>query len=168
MKITVVPAQVTTVEDRIAGNISMSQLTLLALPIFLGGGLFIMLPPVMHSAIYKIILVCLIFVLCAVLSIRIKGKIILFWLATILRYNARPRYYVYDRRSMSGRIQQSSGLDMEFEDEPVTVSEEVKRVLSLSTAEVVELERIMTDPAANLSFVANKKGGLYARITEVK
>ena len=41
MRTTVVPAQVTTVEDKIAGNLGLSQLLLLTLPVFGGSALFL-------------------------------------------------------------------------------------------------------------------------------
>jgi hypothetical protein len=74
MKITVVPAQVTTVEDKIMGSLSLSQLMILLLPVFIGAALFVILPPAMGSALYKYILIGILAVICMILSIRIKGK----------------------------------------------------------------------------------------------
>lgn len=56
------------------------------------------------------------------------------------------------------------------EDEQEVVVAERKSArtsLSLSIAEVMKLEHIMDNPAANLSF-ETRKGGLYVRITEIK
>ena len=41
MKMTVVPAQVTTVEDRIIGNLGFSQILLLIVPVFAAAGIFL-------------------------------------------------------------------------------------------------------------------------------
>ena len=86
MKITVVPAQVTTVEDRIVGNLGFSQMLLLIVPVFVGAGLFAVLPPAMGGASYKYVIMAIIAFFCALLAIRIRGKILAAWLVTILRY----------------------------------------------------------------------------------
>lgn len=70
MKTTIVPAQITTVEDTIAGNLSLNQILLLASPVFLDSALFVVLPPFYHAAAYKIILLIAIAVLCALMSTR--------------------------------------------------------------------------------------------------
>ena len=77
MKVTIVPAQVTTVEDRIAGNLGLSQLLLLTTPVFSGSLLYVVLPPVFHGAIYKLVLIVALFIICSLMAIRIKGKILL-------------------------------------------------------------------------------------------
>ena len=168
MKVTVVPAQVTTIEDKIAGNLGPSQLALLAAPVFGGSVLYMLLPPMLHDAIYKLVTIGLLFLACGLLAIRIKGKIVLLWLVTLLRYNLRPRFYVYDKRSLRGRENSHDDPVAELEDEPVATTHKVRKALSLSTAEVAELERLIENPAANLSFTASKKGKLYVRITEVR
>jgi len=166
MKVTVVPAQVTTVEDRIAGNLGLSQLLLLAVPVFGSSALYIILPPIMHGAAYKYAVMLLSLLICSLLAIRIKGKILLFWLAIILRYNLRPRFYVFNKLSLHGREQYDHAVIVN-EDEFSEVLKVAKKPLSLSTAEVVKLEGLLDNPDANLSF-ENRKGGLYVRITEIK
>src|SRR5947209_20569411 len=98
MKVTVVPAQVTTVEDRIVGSLGLSQILLLATPVFGGTMLYAILPPNFHSAIYKLIVIALLFATCGLMAIRIRGKILLLWLIVMLRYNLRPRYFVFNKR----------------------------------------------------------------------
>ena len=73
MKVTVVPAQVTTVEDRISGNLSMSQIALFAIPIFCGSLLYAVLPPSMEVSLYKLIAIGILSLLSCQLAIRIKG-----------------------------------------------------------------------------------------------
>jgi hypothetical protein len=166
MKVTVVPAQITTVEDRIAGSLGLSQLLLLSCPVFSSSVIYIILPPILHGAAYKYLIMVNLLLLCSLLAIRIKGKILLFWLTVILRYNLRPRYYVFNKHSTAGREQYDHVVLVPEEDfsEIVKVA---RTPLSLSPAEVIKLEQVIDDPAANLSF-ENKKGSLYVRITEVK
>lgn len=167
MKQTVVPAQVTTVEDRIAGSLGLSQLMLLVIPVFIGSGLYFVLPPLAHVAIYKLVLIAAMFFICASLSIRIRGKIILFWLVVLLSYNIRPRYYIFNKRTLQGREEYITTKQIEQEPEAETKSERARKHLSLSTAEVMKLENLIENPAANIHF-ETKKGNLYVRITEVK
>ena len=166
MKVTVVPAQVTTVEDRIAGNLGFSQLMLLALPVFLGSALFVVLPPLFKGAVYKMILISTLFIVCSLLAIRIKGKIVLFWLITLLRYNLRPRYYVFDKRSLVGRETYKNSVVLDAEPEEAEQTERVGSSLAFSTADLVALNSIVENPESNLRF-ETRKGGLYVRITEV-
>jgi len=166
MKVAVVPAQVTTVEDRIAGNLGLSQLLLLTAPVFGGSALYVALPPTFHSAAYKLAVMATLALVCSVLAIRIKGKIILLWLVVLLRYNLRPRYYVFDKRSLHGR-EKFESLETKLEAESEAKPTQARESSPLSLAEVIKLEHIMENPAANLSF-ETRKGGLYVRITEVK
>jgi hypothetical protein len=167
MKVTVVPAQVTTVEDRIIGSLGLSQILLLSAPIFGGCVLYIVLPPIMHAAVYKVVVMMLFLLTCALLSLRIRGKIMLFWLIAILRYNLRPRYYVFNKRSLHARDLNEPEPSMVMENNTEQVKKKSRRKLPLSIAEVAQIERLIDNPAANLSF-ENRKGYLYVRITEVK
>lgn len=168
MRSTVVPAQVTTVEDKVAGNLGMSQLVLLATPVFIGGILYVILPPFTQTATYKLLVIAIVLLICSLLAVRVKGTLVLQWLLVLVRYNTRPRYYVFDKRSMHGRQE----VHVRFEAEPVDErAEEIVKVPHtslLSTADVVNLHDIIENPAANLSFETNRKGKLYVRITEVK
>ena len=87
MKITVVPAQVTTVEDRIIGNLGFSQILLLIVPIFIAAGVFVLIPPFMGGAIYKYVIMGIAAGIFCILAVRIKGKIVALWLVTLLKPN---------------------------------------------------------------------------------
>ncbi len=104
MRTTIVPAQITTVEDRIAGRLGMSQLLLIISPIFGGSAVFVVLPPFFNYATYKVVLIVCVASLSALLAIRIKGKILLFWAITLLRYNTRPKYYLFNKNSTHTRV----------------------------------------------------------------
>ncbi len=168
MKITVVPAQITTVEDRVAGNLSFSQLILFAVPVFGGSLLYAILPPFMGASLYKIIFIAIFAFVCTVLAIRIKGKIVLLWLITLLRYQLRPRRYVFDKNSALSRedypeaphvIQPIS--ELKNEDPPQTM-----RLLGIS--ERTYLFDTLNDPLERLRFDITKKGGVNVSIPEAK
>ena len=99
MKNTVIPAQITTVEDKIAGNLNLTQIMLLMLPVFSGIVFYAMIFPQMKISITKIILESIIFIVSSVLAIRVKGKLIVNWLIVILKFNLRPKYYLFDKNN---------------------------------------------------------------------
>jgi hypothetical protein len=166
MRVTTIPAQVTTVEDHITGNLNLMQLILLCIPVFTGGLLFAVVPPVMHLAAYKLPLILVITTLCGVSAIRIKGKIILFWITILLHYWLRPRYYIFDKHSTHGR-KQYSAIPEVAEEETVVTSKRAHKPLSLSLEDMTRVQELLENPAANVAF-KTRKGGLYVRVTEVR
>lgn len=167
MRVTAVPAQVTTVEDRIAGRLGMSQMVLLFIPIIFGSLLYAGLPPAMHSAPYKLVVLTLLLCTCGILAIRIKGKIVLFWIAVLLRYWLRPRYYVFDKRSVHGRNQYHGAVEVDETEEKEEKPERSRLISPLTLDDLIRVKDVIENPEANLGFEV-RKGGLYVRITEVK
>jgi hypothetical protein len=168
MRTTTVPAQITTVEDKIAGELNLIQILLLVSPIFGSAAIFVALPPFFASAPYKIVIMVCMAVLFATLAIRIKGKIILSWLLILTRYHRRPRYYLFNKNDAHMRDIPKS----EVEQKPVEKAEPKKAprvsLPGLSTAELVKIEELIANPEANLHFRTDKKGGLSVHITEVR
>jgi hypothetical protein len=169
MRTSIVPAQITTIEDKVTGNLSMSQLLLLSTPIFTSGVIYLLAPPMLGSAIYKTILMLSVGVVSWILAIRVKGRILLSWAITIGRYNSRARYHVLDKNDSylrhtltDGDAVTDSG-QTEPDAKPIT-----DFAPQLTFAETVFLERIAADPNAGLQFKANRKGDLRVRIREVK
>ena len=167
MKTTVVPAQVTTVEDRIIGKLGFSQIVFLMIPVFLSAGVFTLLPPVMNGALHKYILMALSLIVCGILSIRIKGKIIALWLVTVLRYNLRPKYYLFNKNTTAFRDEyKSTSLDDEEAiSQPTKKPQKPEKLDDIST---IKTRQIIDDPTANVRFETDQKGGLHVRFTKVK
>lgn len=167
MKVTVVPAQVTTVEDRITGNLSVSQIVLFAIPVFGGSLLYAALPPVMEFHLYKLILIGIVALLTGLLAIRIKGKIVLMWVLILLRYHSRPRLYLFNKNTSAYR-----------EDYPELPKEVVVKTTAkertpialpkLGVQEKAYIYATLNDPISRLRFETTKKGGLHVRITETQ
>lgn len=168
MKVTVVPAQVTTVEDRVAGNLSFSQLILFAIPVFGGSLLYAILPPFMGAGLYKIVFIAIFAFICTVLAIRIKGKIILLWLITLLRYRLRPRRYVFNKNTSVSR--EDYPIVPDITETSSQVSKEEKRVTLplLGLTEKAYLYDMLNDPIGRLRFDITKKGGINVSIPEAK
>lgn len=168
MKVTVVPAQVTTVEDRVAGNLSFSQLILFAIPVFGGSLLYAILPPFMGASTYKIILIMAFAFICTVLAVRIKGKIVLLWLITLLRYRLRPRRYVFDKNTPASR-QDYPNISDSLELTNVLPKEENRQDIPLlGLSEKAYLYDVLNDPIGRLRFDITKKGGINVSIPEAK
>jgi len=168
MKTSVVPAQVTTIEDRIVGSLSLSQVLLLVIPVFIGAALYVGLPPFFHGALYKYAAIVLIALLSSLLAIRIKGKIVMLWILVLAKYNLRPRHIVFNKNTAANReYEQADGIYLEVEPEAPKIKP-IARRSRLSIAELSRVESYLDNPAANLSFITTRKGGLSVLITEVK
>lgn len=167
MKSTLVPAQVTTVEDKVTGNLTITQLMLLIVPLFFGSAIFIVLPPFFNYAVYKIVVIICVACLSAMLAIRVKDKILLSWIITLLRFNLRPRHYVFDKNSLHNRDVAEPIASLSPRDQ-VVEEKEIKRTLSPTIPELFSVENLIKHPDANLTFKRNKKGETRVYITEVK
>lgn len=166
MKTTIVPAQVTTVEDKITGNLGVSQMLLLVAPVFIGSLLFVLLPPFYEYAVYKVVLLVVLALVCMTLAIRIRGKIILVWIAIMLHYNLRPKYYVFNKNDMYLRYEEYS------EEESVTVVSAKKQSHQsvaglIPLPDAVNVEQLIANPSANFRLKVSKKGKLSVHLTEI-
>jgi len=169
MKMTVVPAQVTTVEDRIIGNLGFSQILLLIVPVFAAAGIFLLLPPFMGGALYKYVIMGVVALLFGLLSIRIKGKILALWLVTVLRYNLRPKYYLFNKNVTTGR-DEYHGKAVAPEAKEATEKKPVKKT-SVNQLDIPTTARILAtieNPATNFRLETGKKGNLHVRFTEIE
>lgn len=169
MRVSIVPAQITTVEDKIAGNISVQQAMLLGIPLLFGFITAVVFPPSGQFVAYKMVIVATLFVICGSLAIRVKDRIVAQWLKLFIVYCARPEHYVYNKNSSYLRMSEST--------EELLVQEEVgeapvgRPVLSMnhiSSKEFTRLEQLAMDSRSSVTFRVGKKGKLNVRITEVK
>lgn len=166
MRQAVIPAQITTIEDKVAGNLSMTQLGLLAAPLFIGGLIYLLVPPLGGSAGYKLGLIALVAAIAGTLAVRFQGRLVLDWVVTIGQYNRRPRYYVHDKNDPylravdEGGVVRAVGAAGEGHERPGRGP--------LTRAEAGFLERIAASPRAGVEFKAGRKGDMRVRIREVK
>jgi hypothetical protein len=167
MKVTVVPAQVTTVEDRITGSLSVSQVVLFAIPIFGGSLLYAALPPSMESSLYKLVAIGLITILAGLLAIRIKGKIVLTWAIVLLRYMLRARIYVFNKNTTAYREEYFAPF-IETDMAPMAIEQAPAILPKLGVQEKAYLRASLDDPISRLRFETTKKGSFNVRITEIQ
>jgi len=170
MKIAIVPAQVTTVEDKVAGNLNLSQLILLVAPVFGSGVLYTVMPPSFGMVFYKVVIISLLFIIIVPLAINIRGRLLINWLIILARYNVRPRYYVFNKNSFYLRNSEAHFPPKNAIKKVVAdVSQSVRHnAPPVSIHDKARLEAMMADPHAKLAFKISRKGGLDVHITEVK
>lgn len=103
MRTTIIPAQITTVEDKIAGNLSMAQILIMLIPVGLTAMIYSLLTPSMKLVSYKLFLIIAVTLVCLILAIRIKDKIVAEWLSVLIKYTNRPKYYLFNKNNLTGR-----------------------------------------------------------------
>jgi len=163
MRTQIIPAQITTVEDKIAGNLNLTQIFLLMVPVFWSTIVYGLFAPRLQLSWYKLPLIALVLFLCLILSLRLKGKVVANWLLVILRYNIRPQYYLFDKNDSFLRTQ-----DLPiFEKKPrnlfrkTSAKKQTKMAASsFSIGDLVKLEGLLADPKSSFSLKSGKRGGL--------
>ncbi|HEY1645060.1 MAG TPA: hypothetical protein VGF75_01590 [Candidatus Saccharimonadales bacterium] len=159
MKISVIPAQITTVEDRIAGSLNLTQLLLLAIPLFITAAIFFVLPPVGHYSLYKIIISGLVSVASGSLAIRVNGKLVLNLIKLRLEYELRPKLYVYEKQPTN---QTESELPPTQEIKSSAIGLNYK-TLALTNNAKNRGHRLLHDEGYSVVF-SNKTGGLSVKV----
>lgn len=168
MRISIVPAQITTVEDKLAGNISVQQATWLGIPILFGLIISLIFPPIGQFVTYKLIIVIVLLIVCGAMAIRIRDQIIAKWVVLFIAYCARPKYYVYDKNSLYMRDHKT---DTANESEVIAtpaIKKPKAKISAIAPREFARLENFALDAKAGMKFEVGKKGKLNVRITEVK
>ena len=156
MRTTIIPAQITTVEDKIAGSLNFTQILLLMIPVLWGTLVFALFTPSMKLAPYKISLVVLVTAISLVLALRIKDKIVAEWIGVLLRYKLRPKFYIFNKNDVTERL-----VDLPYE--PVTnhkkaVAKTIKRITKeLSIKELIKFEQAMASKNLAVSFRYGRK-----------
>ena len=170
MKATVVPAQVTTVEDRIFANLGLSQVLLMLMVIIVCSAIYTLALPTMEGAAYKYFVMGSIALVCGILAIRIKGKIVALWLLVLLAYGLRPRYYVYDKNVTTLREAHATKKEKVVKEKKTknTDSEKQTTRQRLDIPETARVLAAIENPKANFRLEAGKKGGLRVRLTEIE
>jgi len=155
MKSTVVPAQITTVEDRIAGSLTFIQIILLVFSLIIGTAFYGLISPKLHLSTIKTVLMTLQFVIFGTLALRYKGRILADWLVIYLRYKARPRVYIYTKNDSLSREPLISIIPAMEEKQKVKVAVKKK-----SKKNITADYPIFENSGSIVSIKPSKKGGL--------
>lgn len=103
MRTTIIPAQITTVEDKVAGSLNMTQVLILMTPILWTAIVYILLMPSMKLTSLKLVLIIISTTISGILALRIKDKIVAEWLGVLLKYRLRPKYWLYNKNDTTNR-----------------------------------------------------------------
>ena len=164
MRTTVIPAQITTVEDRIAANLNLTQIILLLSSLFVATFIYAMLPHRLSLTFYKYPLFVLNFLLFISLSMRIKGRVALNWLFVLSAYYFRPRYYVFNKNDVASREIVMPVFSTMKKSAKSLQLKELSVAKKIMLAEQIVAENILNNPNAKISF---KKGGVNVYVQKV-
>jgi hypothetical protein len=165
MKTTVVPAQITTVEDRIAGNLTFTQIILLIFPLITSAALYSALPPHNGLGALKISLIALQFCFFGSLALRIKGKVVMDWLLVYLRFSLRPRIYVFTKNDPTCRdVAPVEAKEKAAHKAKKAVSKEA--VPALTFPEHSLLTELLENKNLTIGFAMSEKGGVNVSLTK--
>lgn len=167
MRTRVIPAQITTVEDKIAGNFSLTQIIILLTPVLFTTLVYALLPPTMMFVLYKLFLAIVFLIICIILAIRVKGKIIASWIVVMSRFNLRPKHYVFNKNEVFMRRVFKPKLEKISENKIVDVVEDKKVFLVPSIKDLLQLNHLIQNKGFNLSYKTGKKGGLHVAFEKV-
>lgn len=168
MKTSVIPAQITTIEDKIAGNLNLTQIILLLGTLVLATIIYAVFPPSMNFSLYKLPLIIISSLICLSLALRIKNKVVLEWVLILLRFNLRPRFYLYDKNDLY--------LRNVIEDEKISIlklatkEEQTKVTITrpdMDMSELIKMKAALVNPKYRFSFKFGRKGGLNVAVSEV-
>lgn len=168
MRTTVIPAQITTVEDKIAGSLNLTQLMLLMVPVFWTTIVYTLFTPAMHVALYKIPLILAVLIVSLGLSVRVNGVVVFNWLFVILNYKLRPKVYVFNKNDTYLK-----DLDLPIETKPVLKTAKSNQPSTAAAARKVNvkdfllLQRFMKRRKMKLRYKSSAKGGLYVAFEHV-
>ena len=166
MRQTRIPAQITTIEDKIAGNLSFMQILLLMIPIVTSLIIYALLTPTMRIASYKVILFMVITCISMVLALRIKKRVVLQWLIMISRFNLRPRFYLFSKHDLYQReliIDKAENVEILEKASQKTKAETKNQ----SVSELALIQQFLKDPSYSLSFKSGK-GGIHVAFEQVR
>jgi hypothetical protein len=168
MKTSVVPAQITTVEDKIAGNLTFSQIVLLVIPLILGTIVYVLTPPSSKITIVKFVAIFTLFAFFGLMAIRFKGRTIADWLVILLRFGLRPHLYLFTKNDLETR-------NVIVPEKPKEIATAKKKAVKKQKTEILVpqvdqplLNRLVKDPSTVMRLELGKKGGINVSLSANK
>ena len=124
----------------------------------------------MKLAWYKLPMVLVVLVLCLILALRIKGKIVASWILVLMRYNLRPKYYLFNKNDTYLRDIYLPELKSKHLDiKKAEMKTEVKvSANSFGIKELIGLRKFINNPDYTLSLKPDKRGGLYVALEQIQ
>ena len=150
MRTTIIPAQITTVEDKIAGSLNMTQILIMMFPILWTAIIYILLAPSMKLVGYKLTLILFATSICLILAFRIKEKIVAEWLGILVTYRLRPKYWLFNKNDTTNRT-----IDIpELPVEQILAKKHTKKTVTVSAPDIDLLDQLKLEHLINSGKVA--------------
>ncbi len=167
MKTAIVPAQVTTIEDRITGSFTISQLLILMAGMGLATLIYLLVTPRYQFNPFKLIAIGTVIVVITPLAIRVHGKIVADWLIILTRFWQRPHRYIFTKNDPATRAVPLSETQAKPIELIATKVPKTHREL-LSMPDRTRVDELLDNPALAVRFVVAEKGGIDVSLTPVK
>ena len=157
MRTTIIPAQITTVEDKVAGSLNMTQVLILMTPILWTAIVYILLMPSMKLTSFKLVLIIISTTISGILALRIKDKIVAEWLGVLLKYRLRPKDWLYNKNDITNRI-----VDIpDIPDIELVPRKSFKKVINkqkteINIADLVRFEQLIDSGKVAVSYLIKK------------
>ena len=144
MRTTIIPAQITTVEDKVAGSLNMTQVLILMTPILWTAIVYILLTPSMKLTSLKLVLIIISTTISGILALRIKDKIVAEWLGVLLKYRLRPKYWLYNKNDITNRTVDVPDIpDIALEPRKSSKQVASKRRTEINISDLVRFEQLI-------------------------
>jgi hypothetical protein len=143
MRTTIIPAQITTVEDKIAGSLNMTQILILMFPVLWTAFIYTLAYPSMKLVPYKMVLILFVVAICLILSLRIKEKIVAEWLGVVFKYHARPRYWLYNKNDSTSRVVDVPEIPNIAVAPKRSIKKVTKSLTEVNVADLMKLEQLI-------------------------
>ena len=144
MRTTIIPAQITTVEDKVAGSLNMTQVLILMTPILWTAIVYILLMPSMKLTSLKLVLIIISTTISGILALRIKDKIVAEWLGVLLKYRLRPKYWLYNKNDITNRTVDVPDIpDIALEPRKSSKQVASKRRTEINISDLVRFEQLI-------------------------
>ncbi|MBU1000249.1 hypothetical protein KKE78_02540 [Patescibacteria group bacterium] len=168
MRTTVIPAQITTVEDKIAGNLNFTQILLLIASLFIDTFIYAALPERLHFTLYKVPLMAVATFICLILCMRIKGRVMLSWIFLLSSYYFRPRYYLFNKNDLFAREEIIFVLETKKHTRTKALNLKKAKHKNLSFADFIKMQAAPANLHSRLSFKFDRKGGFDATVSKIE
>jgi len=168
MRTTVIPAQITTVEDKIAGNLNFTQILLLVATLFIDTFIYAVFPERLQFTLYKIPFMVIATIFCLILCMRIKDRVVFNWIFLLSSYYFRPRYYLFNKNDLFAREEIIFAYDAK---KPASVkATKTKKATNknLSFTDFIKMQAALANPHSRLDFKFDRKGGLDATVSKIQ
>jgi len=169
MRTTIIPAQITTVEDKITANLNLTQILILMVPVFVTAILFALIPPTMKLVWYKVVLMLIFTFTCLILALRVKGRVLFNWLLILGQFKSRPKLFIFDKNDNYLREMEAGVIKKKVKAKEIKIIKTVsKKEQELVEAEAIKFLHFLKDRKNSLSFKLSDKGGLNVAFEQIK